>query len=206
MKVLLVNGSPDKFGCTNERLSIIAEELKNNGIESEVLWLNNRGIRECVACGSCRIIGECLINDIVNATAKRADEFDGIIVGSPVYYAAPTSYLTAFMDRLFYSAGAKFAYKPAACIVSCSRGGASAAFDRIMKYFTINNMLVVGSNYWNQIHGSKAEDIHKDEEGVQTLRILAKNFAWTLKCLQAGKENGINPPEGEKKIKTNFIR
>ena len=208
MKVLLVNGRPNEHGCSAEGLKIVAQELRACGVDSETVWLGKQGVRECMACGACKKgLGKCAIGgDPVNDVGARGDEFDGLIVASPVYYAGPTATITAFLDRLFYSAGSKFAYKPGACIVSCRRGGASASFDRLNKYFTINNMPIVSSNYWNQIHGSRAEDVHKDEEGVQTLKLLARNMAWMLKCFAAGKAAGVEMPAPADKVRTNFIR
>ena len=146
-----------------------------------------------------------MINDGLNDFVKKAEEFDGYVFGSPVYYASASGGLVSFMDRLFYSGGKKLAFKPAAAVVSCRRAGASTTFDVINKYFTINNMLVVGSNYWNEVHGNKAEEVLQDEEGLQTMRILGNNMAWVLKCLALGKEQGIAPVR-ERKIMTNFIR
>lgn len=206
MKVLMLNGSPNKNGCTDIALREVAGALEKHGISSDIVWLGKTGVRECIACGTCRKIGKCVIDDRVNELAAIADDYDGLVIGSPVYYAGPTATLTAFVDRLFYSAGKKFADKPGACVVACRRGGASASFDRLNKYFTINNMPVVSSNYWNEIHGPRAEDVTKDEEGLQTMRILGENMAWLMKCIEAGKKNGVPLPVREDKIQTNFNR
>ena len=206
MKVLMLNGSPNEHGCTDAALRVVAGALEKRGIEADIVWLGKQGVRECIACGTCRKTGKCVIDDKVNEIADVADGYDGLVVGSPVYYAGPTSTLTAFLDRLFYSAGGKFADKPGACLVSCRRGGAASSFDRLNKYFTINNMPVVSSNYWNQVHGSRAEDVEKDEEGVQTLRMLGENMAWLMQCIEAGKKSGVPAPVREAKIKTNFVR
>ena len=207
MKVLMVNGSPHKEGCTYTALKEVAKSLENNGIETEILWVGIGEIPGCIGCGSCAKTGEgCFRKDLVNEFVKKAAEADGYIFGSPVHYAAASGALTSFMDRAFYSGGGKMAGKPAATVVSCRRGGASAAFDQINKYYTINNMPVVSSQYWNQVHGSNAEEVVKDEEGMQTMRTLGNNMAWLLKCIEAGREKGIVFPDREPVIRTNYIR
>ncbi len=183
-----------------------AKALSECGIESEIVWLGIEPIAGCIGCGACSKSGGCFRNDIVNKVAETVGDFDGYIFGSPVHYASPSGAITSFMDRLFYSAGAKMRYKPAAAVVSCRRGGATSSFDMLNKYFTINNMPIVSSNYWNQIHGGTAEEAVRDEEGLQTMRMLAKNMAWLLKCIEAGKNAGIDKPELEPKIYTNYIR
>lgn len=203
MKVLLLNGSPHEKGCTYTALSIVAESLNKNDVETEIVHLGKGDIPGCTACASCSKTGKCIYNDKVNELLERCDEFDGIVVGSPVYYAGPSGQITAFLDRFFYASGGRWSHKPAASVVSCRRGGATAAFDRLNKYFTISNMPIVSSNYWNQVHGAKAEDVLKDEEGTQTMRILGENMAWLLKCIE---QSGIKPPVLEAKIKTNYIR
>ena len=163
--------------------------------------------KKCTGCGACAKTGEgCFRKDVVNEFVAKAGEADGYIFGSPVHYAAASGALTSFMDRAFYSGGSKMTGKPAAAVVSCRRGGASAAFDQINKYFTINCMPVVGSQYWNQVHGGKAEEVKQDEEGMQTMRTLGNNMAWLLSCIEAGKEKGITFPEREPVIRTNYIR
>lgn len=207
MKVLLVNGSPHKNGCTYTALHEVAGALEKNGIETEIVWLGVGEIAGCIGCGVCSKTGEgCFRKDIVNEFVEKATEADGYIFGTPVHYAAASGALTSFMDRTFYSGGAKMAGKPAATVVSCRRGGASATFDQINKYYTINNMPIVSSQYWNQVHGSNAEEVVKDEEGMQTMRTLGNNMAWLLKCIEAGKEKGIAFPEREPVIRTNYIR
>ena len=205
MKVLLVNGSPHKNGCTYTALQEVAGTLEKQGIETEIIWLGVKEIAGCIGCGNCAKSGQCFRDDIVNEFVAKAGEADGYIFGSPVHYAAASGALTSFMDRAFYSGGKAMAGKPAAAIVSCRRGGASAAFDQINKYFTINCMPVVPSQYWNQVHGSNAEEVVKDEEGMQTMRTLGNNMAWILKCIEAGKEKGIAFPEREPVIRTNYI-
>ncbi len=205
MKVLLINGSPNERGCTATALGEIADTLRAEGVESETLWLGVKPIAGCIDCGSCRKTGRCVFDDEVNRLIARLNEFGAIVVGSPVYYAGPSGQLTAFLDRFFH-AGSGFAGKLGAAVVSCRRGGATAAFDRLNKYFTINSMPVVSSQYWNQVHGYTADDVRKDGEGLQTMRTLARNMAWLLRCIELGKQNGITMPEAEPRIQTNFIR
>ncbi len=206
MKVLLVNGSPHKNGCTYTALCEVAKGLESEGIEYEILHLGNGDIPGCRGCGYCKKKGECVIKDIVNETMARADEFDGFVFGSPVYYAGPAGQLLSFMDRLFYSSRGRLAYKPAAAVVSCRRGGSTASLDRLNKYFTISNMPVVSSQYWNQVHGNSPEEVVKDLEGLQIMRTLGRNMGWMLKCIYAGKKAGVSIPEPEEHAWTNFIR
>ena len=205
MKVLLVNGSPNEHGCTYTALSEVAETLGKQGIDTEILYLGKKPVAGCIACGKCRTAGKCIFDDLVNHVIEKLDGIDGIIVGSPVYYAGPSGQVQSFLDRLFYSAGSRMAGKPGAGVVSCRRGGASAAFDRLNKYFTISNMPVVSSQYWNQVHGNTPEEVRKDKEGLQTMRTLGQNMAWLLKSIEAGKKAGIEPPEYEEMERTNFI-
>lgn len=206
MKVILVNGSPKEKGCTYTALCEAEKTLNECGVETEILWVGNKPLAGCIACTSCFKTGKCVFDDTVNEFAKKAEEADGFIFGSPVHYASAAGAITSFMDRAFYSAGSKMRGKPAAAVVSCRRGGASAAFDQLNKYFTINSMPVVSSQYWNQVHGNTPEEVLKDGEGLQTMRTLAKNMAWLLKCIKLGKQNGLEIPPQEEKIKTNFIR
>lgn len=206
MKVLLINGSPHEHGCTYTALCETAERLKKHGVESEILYLGKKPIAGCIACGKCAGSGRCVFDDLVNETLEKLDAYDGIVAGSPVYYAGPSGQICAFLDRLFYSVGGRMDGKVGAAVVSCRRGGASAAFDRLNKYFTISNMIVIGSQYWNQVHGFTPEDVRKDEEGLQTMRALGDNMAWILKAIEAGKEKGIARPEREPRIATHFIR
>lgn len=206
MKALLICGSPNEKGCTFTALSEVAEVLGKHGIESEMFQIGKAPISGCNACRACFKTGKCAVNDRVNELAARLDEFDAIVIGSPVYYAAANGALTAFLDRLFYSAGSKMVGKVGACVVSCRRGGASAAFDQLNKYFSISNMIIATSQYWNQVHGSNAEEVKKDEEGMQTMRTLGENIAWILRLIENGKKNGVEPPVYEVKLRTNFIR
>ena len=205
MKALLINGSPNEKGCTFTALTEIAKSLNKNNIKTEIYWIDKKAVVGCIACGKCRETGKCIWNDDVNKLAERLDTFDGLIIGSPVYYSGPSGQITAFLDRLFYSNGKKLVKKPAAAVVSCRRGGASAAFDRLNKYFSINNMPIVTSQYWNQVHGFTPEDVMKDKEGLQTMRTLGENMAWLLKCIEAGRKTGVPEPEYEPKVMTNFI-
>ena len=205
MKVLLVNGSSHEKGCTYTALAEVAKALNANGVETEIYWLGQNQVSGCKGCWACKKIKKCVIDDGVNEFVAKAAEFDGFVFGSPVYYASAAGALVSFMDRVFYSGGKNLAFKPAAAVVSCRRAGASTTFDVINKYFTINNMPIVGSNYWNEIHGNTAEEAAQDVEGLQTMRMLGNNMAWLLKCIALGKEAGI-APETEKKIWTNFIR
>lgn len=205
MKVILVNGSPNQNGCTYTGLSIIKEQLAKNGVDSEIYQVGTKPVTGCIACRKCATIGKCVFdNDSVNIVAEAMKEADGIILGSAVHYASATGAAASFFDRLFYSIDKKYLrLKFGAAIVSCRRGGASAAFDQLNKYFTISQMPVVSSNYWNQIHGNTPEDVMKDQEGVQTLRILADNMAYLIKCKN---ESNVEMPKEQPKIFTNFIR
>ena len=205
MKVLLVNGSLHEKGCTYTALCEVEKALNANGVETEIYWIGESQKTGCKGCWLCKKSGKCVIEDGVNEFVEKAGEFDGFVFGSPVYYASAAGAMLSFMDRVFYSGGKKLAYKPAASVVSCRRGGASTTFDVLNKYYTINNMPVVGSNYWNEVHGNKPEEVLQDEEGLQTMRILGNNMAWLLKCIELGKQAGL-APERERKIMTNFIR
>lgn len=205
-KVLMINGSPHEHGCTNTALSEVADTLAGKGIETDLVYLGKAPVAGCIACGKCAQTGRCIFDDQVNEILEKIDEYDGIVVGSPVYYAGPSGQLCAFLDRLFYCSKGRMAGKLAASVVSCRRGGASAAFDRLNKYFGISNMHIVGSQYWNQVHGNSPDQVRKDEEGLQTMRTLAQNMAWLLGGMEAGREKGIEAPVYEEKINTNYIR
>ncbi|WP_294395727.1 flavodoxin family protein [uncultured Clostridium sp.] len=206
MKVLLVNGSPHAKGCTYTALAEVAGALENQGIETEIFQLGVKPISGCIACGSCRKTGKCFLDDPVNEFVEKAAQADGFIFGSPVHYAAASGMLTSFMDRVFYSGGVNMQNKPAAAVISARRAGTTATFDQINKYFTISNMPIVSSQYWNMVHGSTPEDVKQDLEGMQTMRALGNNMAWLLKCIEAGKAAGINLPEKEDRVWTSFIR
>lgn len=209
MKVLLVNGSPNEKGCTYTALSEIAKTLESNGVETEIFHIGNKPVRGCIGCGGCKKSenGHCVFDDdIVNQLADKVKEADGYVFGSPVFYASPNGAMLAVMDRLFYSAGKYMQYKPAACIASARRAGTTATYDVLNKYIGINQMIMVPACYWNMVHGSKPEDVLQDEEGIQVMRTLGNNMAWLLKLLEAGKANGVEHPQPETKIRTNFIR
>lgn len=208
MKVLLINGSARKDGCTFTALSEAAKSLELNGIETEIIQTGANAIRDCVGCGACKGNDNgCIFkDDIVNEVIEKAKSADGFIFGSPVYYAHPSGRILSLMDRLFYAGGRHFAFKPAAAVVSARRAGTTASIDSITKHFTINQMPVVSSNYWNMVHGNSPEDVKQDFEGLQIMRVLGTNMAWLLKCIEAGKNTGIEYPQTEKKIWTNFIR
>ncbi len=206
MKALLICGSPNEAGCTYTALAEVAKALNENGVATEIYSIGKEPISGCRACKACYKLGRCAINDSVNALAERLDEFDALIIGSPVYYAAASGALPAILDRLFYSSGRKMIGKVGAAVVSCRRGGASAAYDQLNKYFGISNMVVATSQYWNQVHGNTAEEVLQDAEGMQTMRTLGENVAWLLRLMECGKQNGVEPPKYEDKIRTNFIR
>ncbi len=205
MKALLINGSPHANGCTFTALNIVAEELQKNGIETEIIHIGNKDIRGCIACGKCAELGRCVFNDMVNEVAPKFEQADGLVVGSPVYYAGPNGTLTNLLDRLFFSTPFDKRMKVGAAVVSARRGGTTAAFDRLNKYFTISEMPVVSSRYWNMVHGHTPEDVMKDEEGVQIMRILGRNMAFLIRAIATERErNGL--PEKEVTKYTNFIR
>jgi len=202
MKVLLINGSPHEKGCTYTALSEVASALNANGIDTEIFHIGSEPLRGCIGCRACAKAGKCVFDDdICNELAARVAEADGLVVGTPVYYAGANGALCALLDRVFFSSGAKFKYKPAAAVVSCRRGGASAAFDRLNKYFTIVQMPIVSSVYWNSVHGSTPEDVLKDQEGLQIMRTIGNNMSYMLKSFEDSK---AEIPETEKKIFTNF--
>lgn len=208
MKVLLINGSPKANGTTNRALTEVANTLKENGIETEIFQLGAKAINDCVACMQCRNLkNRCAFdNDIVNKLIEKAEECDGFIFGTPVYYAHPSARLLAALDRIFYAGSSVFAYKPAAAVAVARRAGTVASFDVLNKYFTIARMPVVSSTYWNNVHGAGSADAEQDFEGLQTMRNLGNNMAWLMKCIELGKANGINPPENERQYRTNFIK
>ena len=205
MKVILVNGSPNEKRCTYTALKEVEETLNKHNIETELIWLGNKPISGCLGCGACLKTGRCFMNDIVNEFLDKAEYADGFIFGTPVHFASASGMITSFMDRAFYGRSNLFKNKPAAGIVSCRRGGASSTFDMLNKYFAMNNMPIITSQYWNMVHGNKPEEVKQDLEGMQTMRTLANNMAWILKCIEAGKNNGIDYPENEHIIRTNFI-
>lgn len=207
MKVLLVNGSTNEKGCTFTALSQVAASLNKCGVDTEIVHIGVEPVGSCRGCGGCAKTGRCAFgNETLNTVFEKAEQADGLIVGTPVHYAAAAGAISCVLDKMFTAIPGKLAYKPAACVVSCRRGGASAAFDELNKYFTINKMPVVSSQYWNSVHGSCAEDVLKDEEGLQIMRVLGRNMAWLLYCMEAGKNAGVPMPEQEEHLWTSFIR
>jgi multimeric flavodoxin WrbA len=202
MRVLLVNGSPNKEGCTYTALCEVTSALEKNGVETELYQMGTNPVRGCTACGSCRKTKKCVFDDDkCNELAAKILAADGVVIGSPVYFSGPNGMLCAVLDRVFYSSMGRFAHKPAACVLSCRRGGASAAFDRLNKYFTIAQMPVVSSQYWNAVHGFTPDDVRLDLEGLQIMRVLGNNMAWLLKSIAAG---GPPPEQEPKRMRTNF--
>lgn len=205
MKVLLVNGSPHANGSTYTALCEMTAVFEAEGIETELLHVGNKDIRGCIACGSCSRMGKCVFDDAVNEAAEKFAACDGLVVGSPVYYASANATLIAFLDRLFYSTPFDKTMKVGAAVVSARRGGLSATFDELNKYFTIAGMPVASGQYWNSIHGNNAGEAAQDEEGRQSMRTLARNMAFLIKSIQLGKE-AYGLPEKEPHLWTNFIR
>ena len=207
MKVLLLNGSPHAKGCTFTTLSEVANELETQGIQTEILQIGTQPVRGCIGCRRCRTTGHCIFDDdIVNLVIDKAAEADGFIVGSPVYYASANGALIALLDRIFYAGSKNFVYKPAAAVVSARRAGTTASFDELNKYFTISQMPVVSSQYWNMVHGNTPDEVRQDLEGLQIMRTLGRNMAWFLQCIDAGKKANVSLPEEESRVATNFIR
>ena len=211
LKVLLVNGSPHKEGCTYTALCEVADTLNHENIETEIFWIGNRPIGGCIACLKCREKGACVFDDVVNHFREKAQGADGFVFGSPVHYAAASGNMTAFMDRLFYSelggnGNKTFYMKPAAAVISARRAGTTATFDQLNKYFTIQEMPVVSSRYWNMVHGTNAGQVRQDVEGLHTMRVLGKNMAYLLRCQEAARKAGIAMPEREEPVFTNFVR
>ena len=210
MKVILVNGSPHEKGCTYTALREVAETLQHEGIDTEIFHIGTQALAGCIACKSCAQTGRCVFDDKVNEFLEIAGHFDGYIFGSPVHFAAASGAITSFMDRVFYvdtrSGKQAFYLKPAAVVISARRAGTTATFDQLNKYFTIKEMPIISSRYWNMVHGQTPDDVKKDNEGLQIMRILGRNMAFFLKCKEAGIQAGIAFPEREDTIFTNFIR
>ena len=202
-KVLLLNGSPRAHGCTAAALDEMIRIFEAEGIETELIHVGNQAIRGCVACGFCKKNGRCVVDDLVNETAPKLEAADGLVIGSPVYYGSPNGTLLSFLDRLFYSTPFSKHMKVGAAVVSCRRGGNTASFDVLNKYFTISGMPVASSTYWNQVHGFTAADVEKDAEGLQTMRNLARNMAFLIKAIADAKEK-YGLPETERGAFTSF--
>lgn len=205
MKVILFNGSPNIHGCTYTALHEIEETLQKNGIETEVFQVGSKNVRGCIGCGKCRESGKCIFDDIVNEAIDKIKEADGVVFGSPVYYASANGTMISFLDRLFYAASQHLAYKPGAVVVSARRAGTTATYDELNKYLGISNMLIVPAPYWNMVHGNTAEEVKQDREGLYIMRQIGENMTWMLKMLENAKANGIAPTILEKE-RTNFIR
>ena len=205
MKVLLINGSPRANGNTSMALDEMVKVFEAENIETEVIHVGNKDIRGCIACGTCSQRGKCVFDDAVNECASKFEECDGIVVASPVYYASANATLIAFLDRLFYSTGFDKTMKVGAAVTVARRGGCSATFDELNKYFTISGMPVASSQYWNSVHGGAPGDAAQDAEGLQTMRTLAKNMGFLIKSIALGKEK-YGLPEKEEHAWTNFIR
>ncbi len=208
MKVLMINGSSHENGCTYTALQEIGKVLKVHCIETETVQLGSAPIRDCIGCLACRNLGgKCTFDDdIINTIIEKAKTADGFIFGTPVYYAHPSGRILSALDRIFYAGGSAFQHKPGVAIASARRAGTTASIDVLNKYFTMAQMPVVSSTYWNMVHGTKAEDVMKDAEGLQTMRNIGENMAWLLKCIEAGKNAGVPSPETDKTQRTNFIR
>lgn len=207
MKVLLINGSPKKAGCTFTAITEIEKTLKEEGIETEIFQIGNGPVRGCIDCMKCAELGKCVFDDdCANSMIDKIAEADGVIIGSPVYYASSNGAFNALLDRVFYAGSDKFAHKPAAAIASARRGGTTATFDQLNKYFTISQMPIVTSTYWNNIHGTDPTQTVQDLEGMQVMRNLARNMAWMLRCIELGKQHGVEPPVAENTARTDFIR
>lgn len=206
MKALLINGSPHANGCTYTALRIVADELELNGVKTEIIHIGNKEIHGCIACHKCRETGKCVFGDIVNELAQKFEQADGLVVGSPVYYAGPNGTLTNLLDRLFFSASYSLRMKAGAAVVSARRAGTTATIDRLNKYFMLAEMPIVSSRYWNMVHGNSAEEVMKDEEGIQIMRVLGRNMAFLIRAITAEREHNGLPEIESKRINTNFIR
>ena len=211
MKVLLVNGSPHKNGCTYTALEEISKTLQEEGIETEIFWIGTKPISGCIACKTCVKTGKCVFDDVVNEFVEKAKDVDGFIFGSPVHYASAGGAITSFMDRVFYSAscGKKsnyFLYKPAAAISSARRAGTTSTYDQLNKYFGITQMPIISSRYWNMVHGTNPDEVKQDLEGMQVMQILGNNMAYFINCKNVATKMGIEMPKAPDFVFTNFIR
>ncbi len=203
-KVLLINGSPHPNGCTYTILREISNTLISCGIDGEIYQVGRQPVQDCLGCGSCKKNGRCVVDDGVNEIGKRLNEIDGIVVGSPVYFSGNAGQIGSFLDRLFYTYYPMMAGKVGASVVSCRRSGSTAALERLNQYFLYSNMIVVGSQYWNQVHGHTPEEVRQDLEGMQIMRNLARNMAWILKSIECGRNAGVELPIREKRLRTSI--
>lgn len=208
MKVLLVNGSPNENGCTYTALKEISDELLGRGIETEIYHIGKNPIGGCIACGKCEQLRKCVFEDTVNVVLEKSNHFDGFIFGAPVYFGSPNGSMISFMDRLFHigDVTGSLSHKPAAVVTSARRGGNTASLDVLLKYLTYMEMIVISADYWNMVHGNTPEEVMQDEEGIHTMRVIGKNMAWILKCIDAGKKQSILIDTNFDKPWTNFIR
>lgn len=204
MRVLLINGSPNKKGCTYTALSQVAQELEQNDVEAEIFHIGMKPVAGCIGCGKCKNTGRCFMDDTVNQALEKAESADGFVFGTPVYFASPNGSMISFLDRMFYAGN--FAHKPAAVIASARRAGTTASLDVLLKYPCYMEMPVVSAHYWNMVHGNTPEDVMQDLEGLHTMRTIGRNMAWLLKCIEAGRQQDILPVKMESKPWTNFIR
>ena len=210
VKVMLVNGSPHQKGCTYMALKETAKALEEEGVETEIFWIENKPLSGCIACGRCSKDGKCALGGSINRFLEKAAEFDGFIFGSPVHYAAMCGGMTSFMDRAFFAdlCGGRnsFYLKPAAAVTSARRAGTTATLDQMNKYFSLAQMIQIPSGYWNMVHGAQPEEVSQDEEGLQIMRSLGRNMAWFLRCREAGEKLAVQLPKQEPRVHTNFIR
>lgn len=207
MKVLLINGSPHAHGCTYTALSVVADELQKAGVETEIIHVGHKDIRGCFGCYKCRELGHCVFDkDIVNEVAKKFEQADGLVIGSPVYYAGVNGTLVSFLNRLFFSTSFEKRFKVGAAVVSARRMGTTATLDQLNKYFLHGETPMAASRYWNAVHGNSPEDVLKDEEGLQTMRVLGRNMAFLIRAIRAERERNGLPEAESKRIATNFIR
>jgi len=204
MKVILINGSPNANGCTFTALSEVSKTLNENGVDTEIIHIGDKDIRGCIGCRKCKENSKCVFNDLVNEVAQKFIECDGFIIGSPVYFSSANGSVVSFMDRLFFSVSCDKTMKVGATVVSARRTGCSSTFDVLNKYFSISGMPIASSQYWNEVHGNTPDDVRKDEEGMQTMRVLGRNMAFLIKSIALGKEK-FGLPEKESRIFTNFI-
>lgn len=207
MKVLMINGSPHREGCTYTALCEVAGALRGEGVDAEIFHIGSRPVSGCIDCGNCRESHRCALDGGVNGALEMMAAADGLVVGTPVYFGSANGALTAFLDRMFFASRETFWFKPAAAVCTARRAGATATLDVLHKYFLPSRMPIVPSNYWCMVHGNTPDEVRQDLEGMQTMRVLGRNMAWMLKCLEIARRNGVEPPRmTEARIRTNFIR